>query len=314
MVRTPVASGANKRRLIYPLAIVTSHNIIVIHNQLIKYPDISFFVSPIPLHIAAMVILYGHMSNCERIPHQMASEDVWMALDILPSIRWRWERKDLSGGHPLIARLAERILSINLHQVGPPSHPVLLSEPYWEEDAANMTSISTLKLGHSPMSIGSAPGSGSGSGPVYGNGFNRQSTQKPGYNQQPSGHLADVPAGLFYPFYPEKATGNEDGQSSGETPDTPGGAGVGVGQAGSGSVGVGQGNYDSLLATAAATQVMPYGYHASHDSFVLEEKDPVAVVPGMQMWSSNTDTVSLVCALKWLGRCAHSCFYAEPRL
>ena len=310
MVRTPVASGKNQCRLIYPLAIVTSHNIIVIHNQLIKYPDISFFVSPIPLHIAAMVILYGHMSNCERIPHQMALEDVWMALDILPSIRWRWERKDLNGGHPLIARLAEKILSVNLHQVGPPSHPVLLSEPDWEQDAAKMASISTPKLGHSPRSVGSAPGSGSGTGggPVYGNGFNGQGTQKPGYNQQPSGHLADVPAGLFYPFFPEKATGDEDGQSSGETPDTPGGAGVGIGQVGSGSAGVGQGNYDSLLATAAATQAMPYGYHAGHDSFVLEEKDPVAVVPGMQMWLPNTGTVSLVCALKGSRRYADSCF------
>lgn len=291
------APGTNQRRLIYRLAIISSHNIIVIHNQLIKYPDISFFVSPIPLHIAAMVILYGHMSHCDRIPHQVALEDVWMALDILPSIRWRWERKDLHGGHPLIARLAEKILAVNLHQVGPPSHPVLLSEPDWEQDAAKMASISTPKLSHSPRSVGSAPGSGSGGGSAYGSGFNGQSTQKAGYNQQqqPSGHLADVPTGLFYPFFPEKATGDEDGQSSGETPDTPVGAGVGVGQVGSGSAGVGQGNYDSLLATA---QSMPYGYHSSHDNFMLEEKDPVAVVPGMQMWLSNAGAVSTVYAMK----------------
>ena len=249
-----------------------------------------------------MVILYGHMSHCDRIPHQVALEDVWMALDVLPSIRWRWERKDLNGGHPLIARLAEKILAVNLHQVGPPSHPVLLSEPDWEQDAAKMASISTPKLGHSPRSVSSAPGSGSG-GSVYG--FNGQGTPKVGYNQQPSGHLADVPTGLFYPFFPEKTTDGENGQSSGETPDTPGGAGSGVGQGSSGSGGGGQGNYDSLLATAAATQPIPYGYHSSHDSFMLEEKDPVAVVPGMQMWLSTAGAVRLIPALKlrWCTNC-----------
>jgi len=217
----------------------------------------------------------------------VALEDVWMALDVLPSIRWRWERKDLNGGHPLIARLAEKILAVNLHQVGPPSHPVLLSEPDWEQDAAKMASISTPKLGHSPRSVGSAPGSGSG-GSTYGNGFNGQGTPKVGYSQQSPGHLADVPAVLFYPFFPEKSAGSESEQPSGETPDTPGGSGVGVGQSGAGSAGGGgQGGYDSLLATAVAAQPMPYGYHSSHDSFMLEEKDPVAVIPGMQMWMPN---------------------------
>jgi len=232
-----------------------------------------------------MVILYGHTSNCERIPHQVVLEDLWMALNILPSIRWRWERKDLNGAHPLIVRLAEKILAVNLHQVGPPSHPVLLSEPDWEQDAAKMVSISTPKLGHSPRSVGSTPGSGSGGGSVYGNGFNRQGTPKAGYNQQPFGHLTDVPTGLFFPFFPEKATGDEDGQSTGESPDTPGGAGV---RTGSGSAGVGPGNYNSLLATAAATQSMSYGYHSNHNNFVLEEKDPATFVPGMQVWLPNT--------------------------
>lgn len=253
-----------------------------------------------------MVILYGHMSHCDRIPHQVALEDVWMALDVLPSIRWRWERKDLNGGHPLIARLAEKILAVNLHQVGPPSHPVLLSEPDWEQDAAKMASISTPKLGHSPRSVGSAPGSGSSGGSAYNNGFNGQGTPKVGYNQQPPGHLADVPTGLFYPFFPEKATDGENGQSSGETPDTPGGTRSGAGQSSSGSTSGGQGDYGSLLVTAA-TQPISYGYHSSHESFMLEEKDPVAVVPEMQMWLSSTGAVSPVHALG-LRRCANCCF------
>jgi hypothetical protein len=41
-------------------------------------------------------------------------EDVWMALDILPHFRWRWERKDLNGGHPLIFKLAVLIHSDNV--------------------------------------------------------------------------------------------------------------------------------------------------------------------------------------------------------
>lgn len=113
-----------------------------------------------------------------------------------------------------------------------------------------------------------------------------------GYSQQPSGHLADVPTGLFYPFFPEKVTGGEDGQASGDASDNSGGTGVGPGDGG------GQGNYDSLLATAAASQQIPYGYHSSHDNFMLEEKDPVAVVPGMQMWMSNPGPVSPTCALR----------------
>ena len=242
-----------------------------------------------------MVILYGHMSHCDRIPHQVVLEDVWMALDVLPSIRWRWERKDLNGGHPLIARLAEKILGVNLHQVGPPSHPVLLSEPDWEQDAAKMASISTPKMGHSPRSAGSASGSGSGGGSVYGNGFNGQGTPKVGYGQQSPGHLADVPAVLFYPFFPEKSTGGENGQGSEDNSDTPGGPGVGVGQPGLGSTGgEGQGGYDSLLANVAAAQPMPYGYHASQESFMLEEKDSVAVNPAMQMWMPNPSAVSPV--------------------
>ncbi|EEB98221.1 hypothetical protein MPER_02314, partial [Moniliophthora perniciosa FA553] len=77
--------------------IITSHNTIIVHSQLIRYHDIAFFTSPIPLHIAAMVILYGH---------------VWLAIDMLPRFRWRWERKDVAGGHPLIARLAERVMEV----------------------------------------------------------------------------------------------------------------------------------------------------------------------------------------------------------
>ena len=98
---------------------------------MIRFPDIAFFVSPIPLHIAAMVILYGHMSSCKMLTRQQALEDVWMALDMLPRFRWRWERKDLNGGHPLIAKLAEKVFDAPLHQAGPTSRPMLMPELDW---------------------------------------------------------------------------------------------------------------------------------------------------------------------------------------
>ena len=48
--------------MIFYIAVVTANNIIIIHNHLIRFPDIGFFVSAIPLHIATMVILYGHIN------------------------------------------------------------------------------------------------------------------------------------------------------------------------------------------------------------------------------------------------------------
>jgi hypothetical protein len=259
------------------LAIVTSHNIIIVHNQLIRFPDIAFFVSPIPLHIAAMVILYGHMSRCDRIPRQVALEDVWMALDVLPSLRWRWERKDLNGGHPLIAKLAEKVLEVNLHQVGPPSHPILLCEQEWEKDAMTMASAGSGGQQQTPtqqnMTLKSQAGT---NGINYPGGYSDQSTPK---SQQPQGpqQLVDVPTELFYPFFPEKSNSAESGA---------GGAGIV-----NGPVAGGNGGFNHIFA-AAAQPINEYGYHPSQDSFMLEEKDTAAVHPGMQIWMNNGNMVS----------------------
>ncbi|KAF8274801.1 hypothetical protein EI94DRAFT_1713097 [Lactarius quietus] len=119
-------------------AIVVSHNIIVVHNQLLRFPDISFFVSPIPLHIAAMVILFGHMSRCDSLTRQVALEDVWMALDMLPP----------SAG---------KVLEVNLRQVGPSSHPVLMPELDWDLEntgspLATHTAASTPSLTNTNVS------------------------------------------------------------------------------------------------------------------------------------------------------------------
>ena len=294
----------------YP-AIITSHNTIIVHNQLIRFPDIAFFTSPIPLHIAAMVILYGHMSKCEILPRHAAVEDVWLALDMLPRFRWRWERKDFNGGHPLIAKLAERVMEVNLQQVGPVSHPSLLCEPEWEDDVvmspAGKSQQSTPTLAPSPYAIGAVGGgavvygpqprpmNGGALGPAQG-----QTTAKGAKKSTGSGgstpsdnnnQLVDVPAQLFYPFYPETPVGVMQPPSQN-------------GSGSSGSSGSGHPrDYSGLLAAAAAVQEGPYGYRSSQDSFVSEERDPKLTIQqhqGMQMWASTVSWVLwllLICLL-----------------
>ncbi|KAG5637422.1 hypothetical protein H0H81_004629 [Sphagnurus paluster] len=234
-------------------AIITSHNTIIIHNQLIRFPDIAFFTSPIPLHIAAMVILYGHMSKCETLPRPTALQDVWLALDMLPRFRWRWERKDFNGGHPLIAKLAERVMDVDLSSVGPVIHPSLICEPQWEDDpspvpksqqttptlSAATYSTSSSVYGPQPRAHGSVNGNGGSSGG----------------STPPDNHLVEVPTQLFYPFYPETFN---------MPPGAPPSNGAGSGQ---------HRDYSQLLAAAAAGQDGSYGCQSSQDSYMSEERD-----------------------------------------
>ena len=278
---------------------MVSHNIIVVHNQLLRFPDISFFVSPIPLHIAAMVILFGHMSRCDSLTRQVALEDVWMALDMLPSFRWRWEGKETNGSHPLIATLAEKVLEVNLRQVGPSSHPVLMPELDWDLEntgspLATHTAASTPSITNTNVSYAhGAPGTPSfpGSPPIgpaappssrvlvsgTGNGGSSGGASGPVEMK-----LAEVPPNLFFPFYP---TGTHEGRNGSTVPPS------GSAAAGSGG-GNGSGNspndYSQLLAQAAAAaaqqQAGPWGA-SGQESYMLEEKDVGVPVPNpMAMW------------------------------
>ncbi|KIK81187.1 hypothetical protein PAXRUDRAFT_15381 [Paxillus rubicundulus Ve08.2h10] len=285
-------------------AIVTSHNIIIVHNQLIRFPDIAFFVSPIPLHIAAMVILYGHMSHCERLSRQVMIEDVWMALDMLPRFRWRWERKDLNGGHPLISKLAEKVLNVNLRTVGPPKDPVLLSELDWDTDSGLLSSPpmtsqqqvhmqqqqhqhqhqqKTPIMAHPPYQNG-----GNITGPgIYGpppRTSSQNTTPVKGVGAQISAgnagdKLAEVPTGLFYPFYPENPMGSiNNAQMSGMSNE-----GGSVNSDGNNS------DYAQLLAAAAAQpngSNGSYGCQPSQDSYMLEE-----IVPAHGPPNSHAGTI-----------------------
>jgi len=275
---------------------VVSHNVIVVHNQLLRFPDISFFTSPIPLHIAAMVILFGHMSRCDSLTRQVALEDVWMALDMLPSFRWRWEGKETNGSHPLIATLAEKVLEVNLRQVGPSSHPVLMPELDWDLEntgspLATHTAASTPSLTNTNVNYAhGAPGTPSfpGSPPIGPAAPPSSRVHVSGNGGGSSGpvemKLAEVPPNLFFPFYP---TGTQDARNGSAIPPSGSAAAAGTG-GGNASSGNGPNDYSQLLAQAAAAaqqqQAGPWGA-SGQESYMLEEKDVgVPVSNTMGMW------------------------------
>jgi len=201
-----------------------------------------------------MVILYGQMSNCERLPRQTAIEDMWLALDMLPRFRWRWERKDLNGGHPLIFELASHVMGVDLHTVKPATHPVLLSEPEWDEDSA-MPSPMTVSSQHtSPIPTSAYP-----TKPTYGphpRGMNGAAGPVHVATNGGGGkHLVEIPTGLFYPFYPDE-NGNPTAAAAGAN-------------------GAQDQGYGHILAAAAKHgQHGSYGGQGSHDTFISEERNP----------------------------------------
>jgi len=240
-------------------AIATSHNIIIVHNEMIRFPDIAFFVSPIPLHIAAMVILYGHMSSCKMLTRQQALEDVWMALDMLPRFRWRWERKDYNGGHPLIAKLAEKVFDAPLHQAGPTSRPMLMPELDWSLPEGSATPESPVVATPSTVTANAAypppP-------PAY-NGHRHPIKIQEG--------LAEVPPQWFYPLPAEQPPIDNHSQRTGTAPGP------------------------SNLATAVYAPLGTIGCAQSQDSYVQEEKDtPVPAHPQMEMWMNIIDQQGIV--------------------
>jgi len=154
-----------------------------------------------------MVILYGHISKVECLPFRTALEDVWLALDMIPRIRWRWERKDVNGGHPLIAKLVERVMGVNLHTVIPAKPSVLISEPDWDEVNSPIAKSSQ----HNTPILSPGSYTPTSAGPVvYGphlqrsmNGLTGSVNRSNSGGSTPPDKLVEMPDGLFYPFFPE---------------------------------------------------------------------------------------------------------------
>lgn len=220
-----------------------------------------------------------------------------MALDMLPSFRWRWERKEMNGSHPLIATLAEKVLGVNLRQAGPTSHPVLIPEIDWDLEgtgspvAAHATA-STPSLGNAAYNHGgsgtpSFPGSppigpavpASSQSHVSGVG----NSNGGGVHGTVETKLAEVPVNLFYPFYPDGT--QMHARNTGAMPASSGAAAAAAAAAatapaGTNGNGNGGGDYTQLLAQAAVAHqpAVPWGA-SGEESYMLEEKDVGVHVP-----------------------------------
>ncbi|PPQ63908.1 hypothetical protein CVT24_010306 [Panaeolus cyanescens] len=279
-------------------AIITSHNVIIVHSQLIRFPDIAFFTSPIPLHIAAMVILYGHISKIDCLPPSVALEDVWLALDTIPRMRWRWERKDENGGHPLIARLVEHVMGVNLHTYNPSNVSFLRCEPDWDEAQSPKPKSQQHTPIMTPTGYSSPGGSSVTAGAVYGpqprsmNGIGVMNRANSGGTVAPDStkSLADVPPTLFYPFFPEAQIASIPAPTPGSSstsptnPSAPGGAGQ---------------DYTQILRAAAAAQD---GYAQPHEYVDDREQahsaagsaSGVGTAAGPEAWASMVRSINQI--------------------
>ena len=103
-----------------------------------------------------MTIIYGVMMNNQELGFERSLDDVWLALSTLPHLRWRWERKDLGGGHPVILKLAEKVFRVNLQEKTKETTPcVLIPEMLMSEyGAIDDRSHSRLDLHHSSAAKG----------------------------------------------------------------------------------------------------------------------------------------------------------------
>jgi hypothetical protein len=112
-----------------------AHNVLVLHAQLTSFPEVAFFVAPIPIHIAAMIILFAAISKVETLAWGLAKEDIALALKLVPLFRWRWgarARAQQQGTYPLVSRLAIKVFGSEVAaEQGPISPPILLDEMYW---------------------------------------------------------------------------------------------------------------------------------------------------------------------------------------
>lgn len=126
------------------------------HASLTQIPDIGFFVSPLPLHLAAITIIYGQACGFTTLSYETGFEDVNSALHIIPALRWQWERKDAGGGvHPVTLELANKVFKKKPPTSDRPKLiPNFLPEEDWEDDTGrNPPPDAHAQLGHWPTEL-----------------------------------------------------------------------------------------------------------------------------------------------------------------
>jgi len=135
-----------------------------------------------PLHIAAMTILFGYISRNRLLPKVVCMEDVYSALGLIPHFRWRWERKDANGGaHPTMIALAKKAFPSWDEEHRQPNMPYLMPEEDWNNET------------HSRLGQRTPPNVG---------------------QEVPAAFTFDhVPPGLFFPgpAWPEDGWGSDEG-------------------------------------------------------------------------------------------------------
>jgi len=113
-------------------AVIVAHNVLVIHAQLATYPEATFFVSPMPIYIASMIILLAVLSRVETLAWGLSKEDIQLSLKLYSLFRWRWPRHQDSGLNVLITRIAKKYYGYKFPmENGPCRPPILLDEMYW---------------------------------------------------------------------------------------------------------------------------------------------------------------------------------------
>jgi Fungal specific transcription factor domain len=128
---SPISSSLSV--LLHPFtAVIAAHNVLVIHAQLATYPEATFFVSPMPIYIASMIILLAVLSRVETLAWGLSKEDIQLSLKLYSLFRWRWPRHQDTGLNLLITRIAKKYYGYKFPmETGPCLPPILLDEMYW---------------------------------------------------------------------------------------------------------------------------------------------------------------------------------------
>src|SRR5260221_8347799 len=100
-----------------------------LHVDLTCYLEVAFFVSPIPIHVAALLITFSTIIKVDTLALGLAADDVGMAIRIVPYFRWRWSNKHREN--QLVNSLAHRTYGSLLSTTGPISPPIWYPEHIW---------------------------------------------------------------------------------------------------------------------------------------------------------------------------------------
>ena len=107
---------------------ITSHNVLVIFEQLAHLPDVVFLVPFTLPTVAATTILWACMSSCESVSKEVVVNDILTFDEIFSHLQSGQHHGDLSGGLDLVRNLAKGIYPDDIPTL---ANSVLVPEPDW---------------------------------------------------------------------------------------------------------------------------------------------------------------------------------------